>query len=258
MTPYHSRRNPGDPPHIIAHRGISAKAPENTLAAFRPAIEHPGISMIELDVRISSDGIPVVMHDRTLQRTSTGNGAVRNYSAEELKAFDAGSWFHRSFASEHIPILGEVLELVRDKCWVNIELKGDLFLRAREMFVRKVINVVKEFGMEDQVLYSSFAHELLATVRHLEPAVPTGLIYNIYRDFGRSPSKLAHRVGASVFVCARRELRKSMIRDARQHSLALYVYTLNSIQDAQKMQELGIDGIISDNADDIASVVRPA
>ncbi|HEX9614923.1 MAG TPA: glycerophosphodiester phosphodiesterase family protein [Bacteroidota bacterium] len=258
MTAYHAQRDPGDPPHIIAHRGISAKAPENTLAAFRPAVEHPGIAMIELDVRISRDGIPVVIHDRTLQRTSTGNGAVRNYSVDELKSFDAGSWFHRSFAGERIPTLREVLTLARNKCWVNIELKGDLFFRAHDLFVRNVINVVAELEMQSQVLYSSFAHELLATVRHIEPSVPTGVIYNFYRDFGRSPSKLAHRVGASVFVCARRELRKAMIRDARQHSLALYIYTLNSVRDAQKMQELGIDGIISDNADDIAAVVRPA
>lgn len=151
--------------------------------------------MIELDVRISREGVPVVIHDRTLQRTSTGNGAVRDYSVDELKAFDAGSWFHRSFAGEHIPTLREVLSLARDRCWVNIELKGDLFLRAHEMFVRRVIDVVRELGMQTQVLYSSFAHELLATVRHLEPSVPTGVIYNFYRDFGRPPSKLAQQIG---------------------------------------------------------------
>ncbi len=110
--------------------------------------------------------------------------------------------------------------------------------------------------MTDQVLYSSFTHELVASVRRLEPRAQTGVIYNFYRDFGRPPSKLAHRAGASVFVCARHELRQSMIRDVHQHSLAIYVYTLNSIQDARKTVELGIDGIISDNADDIAPVVR--
>lgn len=227
------------------------------MAAFRMALEAPGIDMIELDVRISRDGYPVVIHDRTLQRTTTGNGAVRAYSLEELKAFDAGSWFHPSFVGERIPTLQEVLEAVRGRCWLNIELKSDWFFRPHEEMVRRVVQSVREAGMMDHVLFSSFTHSLVALVRHMEPKAPTGVIYNLYRDFGRSPAKLAQRVGASVFVCARHELNRAMVRDARQHSLALYVYTLNSVQNAEKMMELGIEGIISDNADDIARVIRP-
>lgn len=226
------------------------------MAAFRLATGTPNINMIELDVRCSHDGTPVVIHDRTLQRTTTGNGAVRSYTVDELKKFDAGSWFHPTFSQECIPTLLEVLSFVRGKCWVNVELKGEFLVRSHEAFVRGVLENVRESGMKDQVLYSSFTHELVASVRRLEPTAKTGVIYNFYRDFGRSPSKLAQRAGASVFVCARRELRRSMIRDVRQHSLALYVYTLNSVQDASKMVELEIDGIISDNADDIAPVVR--
>jgi glycerophosphoryl diester phosphodiesterase len=248
----------GQLPIVIAHRGISAKAPENTMAAFRMAAGVRGIDMIELDVRISRDKHPVVIHDRTLQRTSTGNGAVNSYTLAELRSFDAGSWFHPSFAGERIPTLSEVLEEVRGKCRVNIELKADWFSRGHEDLVQRVLGTVRETGMLEQVLISSFTHALIATVRRSEPKIPTGVIYNLYRDFGRSPSKLAQRVGASVFVCARHELRRSMIRDARQHSLALYVYTLNSVQDAKKMIGLGIEGIISDNADDIAGVVQNA
>ncbi|MEX2116931.1 MAG: glycerophosphodiester phosphodiesterase family protein [Bacteroidota bacterium] len=256
MNPYRPQCPAGEPRYVIAHRGISAKAPENTMAAFRLATGTPNINMIELDVRSSRDGHPVVIHDRTLQRTTTGNGAVREYTVDELKEFDAGSWFHPSFSQERIPTLLEVLSFVRGKCWVNIELKGEFFFRSHDAFVHRVVENVQECNMTDQVLYSSFTHELVASVRRLEPKANTGVIYNFYRDFGRSPSKLAHRAGASVFVCAKRELRRSMIRDVRQHSLALYVYTLNSVQDASKMVELGIDGIISDNADDIAPVVR--
>lgn len=258
MKPYQPLCPAGEPRYVIAHRGISSKAPENTMAAFRLATGTPNIHMIELDVRTSRDGFPVVIHDRTLQRTTTGNGAVRSYTVDELKRLDAGSWFHPSFSQEQIPTLLEVLSFLRGKCWVNIELKGEFLLRSKEAFVRTVVEDVRESGMADQVLYSSFTHELVALVRRLEPTAQTGVIFNFYRDFGRSPSKLAQRAGASVFVCARRELRRSMIRDARQHSLALYVYTLNSVQDAGKMLELGIDGIISDNADDIAPVVRGA
>jgi len=251
MKSYQPRPDSSELPYIIAHRGISGKAPENTLSSFRSAVSIPGVGMIELDVRISQDEHIIVLHDRTLQRTTTGNGAARNYSLRELKEFDAGSWFHPSFASERIPTLVEVLRAARGKTWVNIELKGDLFPRDLDMFVKRVIEAVRNESMEDQVLYSSFKHDLLALIRRSEPKAVTGVIYNIYRDFGRSPSKLAGRVNASVFVCAKHELRKSMIRDARQHELALYVYTLNSIQDARKMIQLGVDGIISDNADEI-------
>jgi glycerophosphoryl diester phosphodiesterase len=212
--------------------------------------------MIELDVRISQDGHIIVLHDRTLQRTSTGNGSARNYTLGELKEFDAGSWFHPSYASERIPTLAEVLRLAKGKTWMNIELKRDFFSRDQSDFVRRVIETVRSEGVEDQVLYSSFTHDLLSLVRRVEPKAVTGVIYNIYRDFGRSPSKLAGRVNASVFVCAKRELQKSMIRDAREHDMALYVYTLNSIQDARKMIQLGVDGIISDNADGIVAALK--
>ncbi len=256
MQPYRPKPPEGSPPYVIAHRGISGKAPENTLSAFSRAVDTSGISMIELDVRISRDEEIIVLHDRTLQRTSTGNGAAHDYNLSELKQFDAGSWFHPSFSRERIPTLTEVLRLAKNKSWVNIELKGDLMFRASDLFVKRVIETVQTEGMEQQVLYSSFTHDLVARIRRMEPQAMTGVIYNIYRDFGRAPSKLAERVDATVFVCAKRELRKSMIRDARQHGLALYVYTLNSVQDAQKMIHLGVDGIISDDADDIVAAVR--
>jgi len=256
MKPYRPRPDPAELPYIIAHRGISGKAPENTLSSFSRAVDTHGVRMIELDVRMSHDEHIIVLHDRTLQRTTTGNGAVRNYSLKELKEFDAGSWFHTSFAAERIPTLAEVLRAARGKTWVNIELKGDLFSRNHEVFVARVIENVRNENMEDQVLYSSFTHDLLAQIRRNEPNAATGVIYNIYRDFGRSPSKLAGRVNASVFVCAKHELSKSMIRDARQHGLAMYVYTLNSIQDARKMIQFGVDGIISDNADGIITALN--
>lgn len=256
MEPYEPQPSGRRKPYVIAHRGISGKAPENTIAAFSKALAKPGIDMIELDVRLSKDGKVVVMHDRTLQRTSTGNGAVSSYIVEELKSYDAGSWFHPSFSNERIPLLTEVFELVDRSCWVNIELKGDLFGSGADALVDAVLGTVGDFQMQDQVLCSSFTHDLVAKIRRKNPGAITGVIYNIYRDFGRPPSKLASRAGASVFVCAKHEMTKGMVRDARQHGLALYVYTLNSVQDVRKMLNLGVNGIISDNADDIVEILR--
>lgn len=244
---------------MIAHRGISAKAPENTLAAFSLATKSNGIDMVELDVRLSSDEQVIVLHDRTLQRTSTGNGAARNYSYAEIAQFNAGSWFHRSFSRERIPTLRSVLELVKGKRWVNIELKSDfLHKEQRGVLEEKVLQVVRECGMLQQVMFSSFDHHLIANLKRMNAVSITGVLYNLYRDFGRMPSKIAGRTDASVFVCAKQELRKGMIQDAHDNGIAVYIYTLNFVQDVQKMLDFGVDGILSDNADDIVTLVKGA
>jgi len=248
---------PSAAPYVIAHRGISAKAPENTLAAFSLATKSNGIDMVELDVRLSSDDQVIVLHDRTLQRTSTGNGAARNYSYAEITQFNAGSWFHPSFSRERIPTLRSVLELVRGKRWVNIELKSDFLHKERRgVLEEKILQVVRECGMLQHVMFSSFDHHLITNLKRINAGSTTGVLYNLYRDFGRMPSKLAGRAGASVFVCAKQELRKGMTQDAHDNGIAVYVYTLNSVQDVQKMLDFGVDGILSDNADDIVTLVK--
>ena len=244
-------------PYVVAHRGISGKAPENTLASFALACETPGIDMIELDVRLSKEDEVMVLHDRTLQRTSTGNGAARSYTVAEMKEFDAGSWFDPSFSTERIPTLREVLTLVNKRRWINIELKSDFFFPEKpEVLERRVLETVGELGCEECVMYSSFNHRMMANIKRFNPKAITGVLYSVGRDFGRMPSKLAGRVGASVFVCAKREVTKRMLNDARTNGIAFYVYTLNSTSSVSKMVELGVDGILSDIADNIVQFVK--
>jgi glycerophosphoryl diester phosphodiesterase len=244
-------------PYVVAHRGISGKAPENTLASFALACETPGIDMIELDVRLSKENEVVVLHDRTLQRTSTGNGAARSYTVAEMKEFDAGSWFNPAFSTERVPTLREVLTLVNKRRWVNIELKSDFFFPEKpELLERRVLKTVGELGCDEYVMYSSFNHRMMANVKRFNPKAITGVLYSVGRDFGRMPSKLAGRVGASVFVCAKREVTKRMLDDARTNGIAFYVYTLNSTSSVSKMIELGVDGILSDIADNIVQFVK--
>jgi glycerophosphoryl diester phosphodiesterase len=244
-------------PYVVAHRGISGKAPENTLASFALACETPGIEMIELDVRLSKENEVMVLHDRTLQRTSTGNGAARSYSVSEMKEFDAGSWFDPSFSAERIPTLREVLTLVNGRRWINIELKSDFFFPEQpELLERRVLETVVDLGCAEGVMYSSFNHRMMANLKRFDPKAITGVLYSVARDFGRMPSKLAGRVGASVFVCAKREVTKRMLADARSNGIAFYVYTLNSTSSVGKMIELGVDGILSDIADNIVPFVR--
>jgi len=257
MESYHPIPHPNEGPFIVAHRGISGKAPENTLAAFELACETSGITMIELDVRLSKDDEVIVLHDRTLQRTSTGNGAARNYTLHEIKEFDAGSWFDPSFSRERVPTLKEVLSLVKKRRWLNIELKSDfLFPEKVEVLERRVLEVVREAGYGDLVLYSSFNHGMVAALKRLEPSAKTAVLYNVYREFPWTPSKLARRAGAAVFVCAKRELTKRIVDDAKRNGIAVYVYTLNSTTNVGKMVEMGVDGLLSDVADDIVKYVK--
>jgi len=248
---------PGNP-FVIAHRGLSGKAPENTLASFSLALATPGIAMIELDVRLSKDERVIVLHDRTLQRTTTGNGRARNYNFEELRNLDAGSWFDPRFSSEKIPLLSEVLQLARGRCWVNIELKSSWYLKEpKGLLEQRVLETVDQAGMTDQVLYSSFDHNLVRSLKRMRPAAITGVIYNLYRDFGRAPSALAERAGAAVFVCAKRELKPWMVHDAHRGGVAVYVYTVNSVTELGKLVGWGVDGIILDNADELVGALAP-
>jgi glycerophosphoryl diester phosphodiesterase len=257
MQPYQPKPREEHRPYVVAHRGISGKAPENTLAAFALACETPGIDMLELDVRLSQDDQVIVLHDRSLQRTTTGNGAARHYSTDEIKQFDAGSWFDPEFQRERVPTLEEVLSLVDRRRWVNIELKHDFFFPERhELLEHRVLESVNNLGYRDHVLYSSFNHRMVGTIKRLDHNARTGVLYNIYRDYGRMPSKLARRVGAEVFVCAKHELTQKMVHDARQSGVAVYVYTLNSTAVVGRMIEMGVDGILSDIADDIVQYVK--
>jgi len=257
MKPYQPRPLYDKPPYVIAHRGISAKTPENTIVSFERAASISGIDMIELDVRLSKDGEVIVLHDRTLQRTSTGNGPARNYSLEEIRRFDAGSWFHPMFSNERIPTLREVFQQVGNRIWVDVEIKSDWLHREPPgLLEKKVLEAVHNCGMDDRVMFSSFDHRLLANIKEMNPSSVTGVLYNLTLDFSRLPSALAGRVGASVFVCAKRELTHRMVDDAHNHNIAVYVYTLNSVNDAQRMLTYGVDGILSNNADEILDVVK--
>lgn len=113
----------------VAHRGYSSLAPENTMAAFELAMEQAQVQWIELDVQLSRDGYPVVIHDYRLERTTNGKGFVKDMTLHELKQLDAGSWKSKKYAGERIPTLAEVLERIRGRVKLNIELKttGDMY-----------------------------------------------------------------------------------------------------------------------------------
>jgi glycerophosphoryl diester phosphodiesterase len=166
------------PVMVIAHRGFSGVAPENTLAAFKKAIE-VGSDMVELDARLSKNGEVVVIHDETLERTTTGRGRVAEKTTDELKILDAGSKFHPSFSGEKIPILREMLELTRGKVLVNIELKSGEYGKWTILdLADRALEEVEKVGMLNQVIFSSFDPSVLERVLKKNQTVPVAYLYN--------------------------------------------------------------------------------
>ena len=161
-------------PLVVAHRGASGYAPENTMSSFALALEQ-GADAVELDVHLSRDGRVVVIHDERLERTTDGHGFVRDHTLAELKRLDAGAWLEARFAGERLPSLDEVLEWAHGRTFVAIELKNaPLWYPDLE---RKVAELVERHGMAENVLVISFDHQALQRLRAISPRLPTGAVY---------------------------------------------------------------------------------
>jgi glycerophosphoryl diester phosphodiesterase len=164
-----------DTPFLIAHRGGATEAPENTLAAFRHALSL-GIRYVELDVQMSSDGELVVIHDETLDRTTSGSGPVGDHTYEELRRLDAGSWFAPEYAGERIPTLREVLDLcVLEGVGVVIELKSPGMYQGMEEKVAALVGEMCLRGAEN-IWCISFDHDAIRRMRELDAILPLGYL----------------------------------------------------------------------------------
>jgi glycerophosphoryl diester phosphodiesterase len=161
---------------VIAHRGASSYAPENTLAAFDLAL-HLGCRHIELDVDFTSDGHIVVMHDDTVDRTTDGTGTVGSHTLAELRSLDAGSWFETQFTGERIPTFAEVLERYQGRVHIHTEIKG----RAAHL-APSTADMVRQYGMVDHVTVTSFQLLRLEEMRAYAPELPTGWLVSEVSD----------------------------------------------------------------------------
>jgi len=238
---------------VTAHRGFSGDAPENTLAAFKKAME-VGSDMMELDVRFSKDGQIVVMHDDTLDRTTNGRGKVSDYTLKELKQFDAGSWFAPQFSGEHIPTLVEVLELAKGKILVNIEIKDESLGRYKITdLADRALQEVTKAGMEDRVIYVSFYPVALERIQERDSRLWVGLLYH-------RPWNSLHEVtgGRSFPVLGLRNsyLTKGKIDKIHQQGMKVNVYTVNSEEEMEPFIHWGVDGMITNHPDRLIKILQ--
>ncbi len=241
------------PVMVIAHRGFSGAAPENTLAAFRKAIE-VGSDMIELDIQFSKDGKIVILHDDTLERTTNGLGRTVDYTLQELKALDAGSWFGAQFSAEKIPTLREVLDLAGGHLLVNIEIKhprhGQYPITE---LAAQALEEVRNAGMVNRVICSSFNPAALEWIMKNEPRVWVALLY--HRLWNSLPEIMS---GKEYLVLNLRNshLTKTKIANLHQAGLKVNVYTVNSEAELGKFFRWGADGIITNHPDRLIALLK--
>lgn len=239
----------------IAHRGASAEAPPNTLAAFRRAMEL-GADGVELDVRLSADGVPVVIHDATVDRTTDGTGRVADLSLAALKELDAGSWFDPVFAGERIPTLEEVFEAIGATGLINVELKA---LPGEERGLEPaVVTLVRQHNLTDRVLFSSFNPFTLRRTRRLAPDIPLGFLYDASHlsRMARAAAALMPRLRPEALHPNWHLVSRALVDRAHRRGRKVIAWTVNDPRHMRRLVGLGVDGIITDYPDRLGEVLR--
>jgi glycerophosphoryl diester phosphodiesterase len=231
-------------PAVIAHRGASAFAPENTLAAFELAIEQYADG-IELDVKLTSDGHVVVIHDATINRTTNGSGKVSDISLEEVRELDAGSWFDNKFLGERIPTLDEVFKHIGGKTIINVELTN-YYSNPFNALPEKVVTLVQKYGLEEQVLLSSFNPIALRRTRHLLPQVPIGLLALPGLGGAWARGFTGGLINHQALHPEHNDVTLNLIARSHRKGRCVLTWTVNHENDMQRLFLLGIDGIITD------------
>ena len=231
-------------PVIFAHRGASAYAPENTIAAFKLAVEQ-GADAIELDAKLSFDGQVVVIHDQTVDRTTTGSGRIKDMAYSELRYLDAGSHFDCAYVGESIPTLDEVFDNFGHQTFINVELTN--YASPLDELPAKIAQIVKQRQINKSLLFSSFNPIPLIRIRRLLPDIPIALLALPGRNgaWARSwPGRLLKYQALHPEV---NDVTPAMMEQAHKHGYRIHVYTVNQVDVLHRLKEMQVDGIFTDD-----------
>jgi glycerophosphoryl diester phosphodiesterase len=236
-------------PLIISHAACGGLAPENTLAGIRAALGL-GVDAIEIDVRASADGVPVLMHDATVDRTTNGSGAVSAMTIEELQRLEAGgSTFEGRFAGEHVPSLAQVLDLIRERCTLVVEIK-------QIGIASPVIDVLRGAAALSQAMVWSFDLETVTEVRQIEPLLPSILLLDAHiTDPARSFDDVLRR-GLSGLSVHRVRMDADVSRGAHLRGLVAYAWTVDEVENQLRLRDCGVDGIVTNRPDLLIEALR--
>lgn len=237
---------------VIAHRGDSKAAPENTLPAFASAVKL-GCDLVELDYHHSADGVPIVLHDYTLDRTTDARArwgeekaAVSDKSAEDLEVLDAGVWFGDQFRETKLPTLEESLDLIQNGSTTLIERKaGD---------AATCIDLLRKKKMLDQVVVQAFDWDFLVDCHKIEPNLILGALGG--RDLDGPDFEKLEKTGAKVVGWFKDAVTEEVVQDVHAHDMKLWVWTVDDMEVAEGLIEMGVDGIISNVPAQVKKLVR--
>ncbi len=247
-------------PYIIAHRGASGHAPENTMAAIKLAVQM-GADMVEIDVRQTFDGVLVCLHDASVRRTTNGKGYLSTFYYKSLKKLDAGSWFGSEFQHERIPSLNEVLQYTKTRCKLLIEVKGDQVTQLK--IAKRLVEVIKKHDAYGSVIVQSFNPAILRATRRLDKRVEINqLIYFQHSTLpifsARLPTlgysfkrKLSSGVNPSS-----KNLSEEFLQKMRKAGKHVFCWTVNDKEEMEKLVTMGVDGIITNYPDRLVEVLK--
>ncbi len=244
---------------VISHRGANRIAPQNTIPAFKKSIEI-GVDGFETDVHLTSDGVPVICHNYTIDETSTGVGEIALIKLESLRRYDFGVKFNEEFKGTTLPTLEEFLELCKsaDIEIMNIELKtpknGDVSI------VRKTIEAVKAHGLFDKLLISSFSADLLVECKKVDPLCKTGFLYSptqkdVMKKMLFKYVEYAKSIGADYLHPHFSLVTKRYIKKLHENGIKVNVWTVNSPDVSIRLLKWGADGIITDVPDMVNALI---
>lgn len=227
-------------PLIYAHRGASGLFPENTMESFYAAVRRRADG-IELDVQLTRDDKLVVIHDHTLDRTTTGSGLVRRHTLQELRQFRADRGSSSRYSRARIPTLREVFHAIAETpLHFIIELKN--FLSDQPHLEELVIEQIRRYHLTDRTIISSFNFDSLQRIKQLDPALTTGLLY--VGPIPR-PWEVAKRYAADQLHVPMDQLSAQLVKESHKHNLTVLGWTVNSSKDIQDAFDMGVDGLIT-------------
>jgi len=243
----------------IAHRGASGygHAPENTLAAFRKAIEI-GVDAVECDVQCTKDGQVVVIHDSTLNRTTDKRGVIQKLTLDEVKEADAGSSFDPIFKGERIPTLREVLEVAKGKVTAVVEIK-------QENISDKVIKEIESMGSVEESVLISFHASALKDAQEINPSIPRALLIGGSKWVKRVSVAVelvqkAFEVGANTLDLSSKIITPGLVQKSHRREVDVWAWTVDDEEEMKELVSMGVDGITSNYPDRLNSVLsaKPA
>ena len=239
------RRAAGSAPLVVAHRGASAAAPENTLAAFRLAMEQ-GATVVECDVHLSADGVPVVIHDERVERTTNGRGGVSDLTLTQLQVLDAGSWHDRRFTGERIPTLDATLALCAQRARVFVELKRG----GGQALVDAALASIARSGCDVAVI--SFGPAEVAGVARARPDLALGFLVGKAQMAEHGAPRavaVAGELGAGFISPHHEAVDAALVEAARAKGLPVSVWTVDDAARMHALSDLGIDAITTNRPD---------